>query len=396
VKQYVGTLLPASQFPFPALPGNSRADFTAPTLRYSNKRDTTTQSIVFKVTDQLRVFGNRSENFAATSPRTDFFTQPIPPVTGQTKEFGVGSSLFGGKLDVKLARFETSQLYASHQVGAGIAAFEQTLYNALILAGRGSEWSTYGLNGQITNAPYQVPSGQGTTKDGIAKGTTLEVYFQPATNWNFYASFDQLKQTASNFNREATAFLNARATFYKKYFDQGLRVNGTTAATSTSDLLQTNFANSVLSRYGSEIAAEGTTNRGVAPYSAKLVGRYGFSEGRLRGLSIGTNLRWESAKVIGYGTTTKNLSIGGVENYPVIVSDPSSREYRTSPVLAGGAFASYSRRIFSNKIRWKVQLNCQDLFSKVGLRAIAANGDGSPVWAMSPSRAYELSNSFEF
>ena len=70
VKQYVGTLLPANQFPFPALPGNSRADFTAPTLRYSNKRDTTTQSIVFKVTDQLRVFGNRSENFAATSPRT--------------------------------------------------------------------------------------------------------------------------------------------------------------------------------------------------------------------------------------------------------------------------------------------------------------------------------------
>jgi hypothetical protein len=265
-----------------------------------------------------------------------------------------------------------------------------------VLAGRASEWNTFGLNGQPTNAPYQVPSGQGTTKDGIAKGTTLEIYFQPAQNWNFYASVDQLKQTASNFNREATAFLNARAPYYKKYFDQGLRVNGTTDAISSSDLLKTNFANSVLSRYGSEIASEGTSNRGVAPYSAKLVGRYGFSEGSLKGLSIGTNLRWESGKVVGYGTATKNLSIGGVENYPVIVSDPSSREYRTDPVFAGGAFASYSRRIFSNKIRWKVQFNAQDLFSKVGLRVIAANGDGSPVWAMSPSRAYELSNSFEF
>ena len=42
----------------------------------------------------------------------------------------------------------------------------------------------------------------------------------------------------------------------------------------------------VLSRYGSEIASEGTTNRGVAPYGAKLVGRYGFSEGLLKGLDL--------------------------------------------------------------------------------------------------------------
>ena len=69
VKQYLGTLLPANQFPFPALPGNSRADFTAPTLRYSNKRDTTTQSIVFKVTDQLRKMGRRRQQSGTDADR---------------------------------------------------------------------------------------------------------------------------------------------------------------------------------------------------------------------------------------------------------------------------------------------------------------------------------------
>ena len=126
-----------------------------------------------------------------------------------------------------------------------------------------------------------------------------------------------------------------------------------------------------------------------------MVGRYAFTEGRLRGFVLGTNLRWESSKVVGYANTTKVLSVGGLQNYPVIVSDVA-REYRTDPVFAGGAFASYSRRILGDKVRWKVQLNAQDVFSKVGLRVIAANGDGSPIWAMSPSRAYELTHRFEF
>lgn len=397
VEPFLGTLKPASQFPFPALPGASRADFLPPTRTYRNERDTTTQSIVLKASAQLRVFANRSENFAATSPRQDNLFRPIAPASGKTEEYGVGAALFGGKLDLKLTRFQSSQLYSTNQTGVAqlsIPSFEANLYNALIAAGRGSEWSTIGLNGP-TNAPYALPNGAAATRDGIAKGHSLEVYFQPGRNWNIYASIDELKQTASNLSREATDFLNARAAYYRKYFDEGLRLNGSTAATSTSELLRDNFANVVVSRYASEIATEGTSNRGVSPWSAKMVGRYAFTEGRLRGFVLGTNLRWESSKVVGYANTTKVLSVGGLQNYPVIVSDVA-REYRTDPVFAGGAFASYSRRILGDKVRWKVQLNAQDVFSKVGLRVIAANGDGSPIWAMSPSRAYELTNRFEF
>jgi len=47
-------------------------------------------------------------------------------------------------------------------------------------------------------------------------------------------------------------------------------------------------------------------------------------------------------------------------------------------------------------VRWKIQLNAQDLFSEQGLRRVAVNGDGSPIWALNPPRAYELSNSFDF
>jgi len=77
------------------------------------------------------------------------------------------------------------------------------------------------------------------------------------------------------------------------------------------------------------------------------------------------------------------------------VSDLNT-EYKTGQVLAGGMMLNYTRRILNNRVRWKVQLNAQDLFSEQGLRRVAVNGDGSPVWAVSPPRAYELSNSFDF
>jgi hypothetical protein len=57
---------------------------------------------------------------------------------------------------------------------------------------------------------------------------------------------------------------------------------------------------------------------------------------------------------------------------------------------------NYARKILDGRVKWKVQLNAQNLFSKEGLRVIAANADGSAVWGMSPPRAYELTNTFEF
>jgi hypothetical protein len=126
-----------------------------------------------------------------------------------------------------------------------------------------------------------------------------------------------------------------------------------------------------------------------------VVGRYRFSEGRLKGVSVGANLRWESAKIIGYGETSRIFNFGGLENYSGRASDLSV-EYRTDPVIAGGMFVGYTRKIFRNKVQWRVQLNAQNIFSETGLRAIAANADSSPVWAMNPPRVYELTNSFQF
>ncbi|MSU49497.1 MAG: hypothetical protein EXS37_10495 [Opitutus sp.] len=112
---------------FPALPGSSRSDFLSTGTVYKNQADTTTQSIVFKVTGNLRVMANRSENFAATNPRQDNLFRPIDPASGKTEEAGIGATFFGSKLDLKLTYFKSSQINVTNNTGVAqlrIPAFE--------------------------------------------------------------------------------------------------------------------------------------------------------------------------------------------------------------------------------------------------------------------------------
>jgi len=118
-------------------------------------------------------------------------------------------------------------------------------------------------------------------------------------------------------------------------------------------------------------------------------------EGSLKGLTIGTNLRWESGKIIGYRLKPATFSFGGLDNYAGQTYDVDA-PFTSKAILTGGMQTSYRCKIYGGRIGWRVQFNAQNLFSETGLRKIGANSDGSPVWGIAPARAFELSNSFEF
>lgn len=392
-----GVLRSAAEFPFPVTGGATRSDYLPGGNVFINRATTGTQGLVFKVTEKLRVFANRSENFAATTPRQDNLYRPLPPQSGETKDYGLGLTLLDGRLDLRATAFKSSQLGATSGTGvAGIrvVAFEEALYNALTNAGRRAEYSTIDEFGQPTGAVYVRPNNAATTENLVSKGESLELSFRPTRNWDMVVGVDRLKNVATNVGRELADFLAVRAPFYKKYFDEGLRADGTTTSATSTRLVDT-FVNTIASNYVNEILKEGISNRGISEYTARLVGRYRFNEGRLKGFTLGSNLRWESGKVLGYAQKDTTFNFGGLSNFPGRVSD-TSKEYRGSAQLSGGLFATYGRRIFNGKVNWRVQLNAQNLFGEHGLRVFAANPDGSPIWAMAPARAYELSNSFEF
>lgn len=378
--------------------GLNRSQYQESGATFKNKGNTSTQSIVYRVNNWLRLFANRSENFAATEPRQDNLFRNLPPASGETEDVGVGLTLMDGKLDIRATYFNSSQVNATSSTavaGIRVVAFEETLYNALESAGRLSEYSVIDPFGNTSSDVYERPNNAATTEDRVSKGASIEISFRPNRNWDFVASVDKLDNVTTRVGLELSEFLDYRAPLYGKLFAEGMRNDGTVGATSTSQLLQTTFVNTIAGNFVSELLREGVSNRGVSDYTAKLVGRYKFNEGRLKNVAVGVNLRWESGKVLGYGRVTSNFNFGGLNNYPGLINDLEN-EYRGSSEVAGGMFVSYNRRIFNNKVNWRVQLNAQELFSKTGLRVFAANGDGSPVYSIAPPRTFQLTNSFDF
>jgi outer membrane receptor for ferric coprogen and ferric-rhodotorulic acid len=379
--------------PFPTLLGASRADYLGTGSRFTFGKDTTTQSIVYKALSWARVFANQSENFAASSQRQDNLYRPVPPQSGETREFGAGFTFFENKLDVKITHFATSQKYAASGVfgqvpNNRITAFEGRLYNALVGLGRGSEWTTIGEFGQPSTAPYVTPNGTTATGTSESTGTGLELSYAPTRSLDIVFSVDKIDNKITSVGPELADFFAARASFYRKYFNEGIITNGTSNAAQ-------DFATNVAAEYTAGSAFIGTSNRGVADYTSTMVARYKFLEGSIKGLTIGTNLRWESGKVNGYRLKPTTFNFGGLDNYAGQTYD-TTNPFVGDPILTGGMQLSYRRKIFSGRVGWKIQLNAQNFFSKTGLRVIGSNSDGSAVYGLAPARTYELSNSFEF
>ena len=385
------------------LVGDHRGDYTAPASpTFSNSKTTATKSLVFHATTWLRFFGSRSENFAATSPRTDNLWRPIQPQNGLTDEVGAGLSLFGGKVNLKVSAFTGTSALASETNTSSIASLrvesiEDQIYAALQSAGRLAEWSTIGSDGNRSTAEYSKPNNVAATASVRSKGVEAEAVCNPTPDWRVAFSFSQLKNTSSNVGLELLDFLNTRADFYRKYWQEGLRVDGTNNSkpNNTSTAIKDNFLGLIASPLLSAISLEGTANKGTARYHWKLVSSYSFRRGPLQGFSLGGNARLEQGKIMGYGARTTTITIGGLDGVTGPVSDPNQAYYH-APIFAGGAFVGYSRKLFGDRVRWKAQLNAQNLFGEQGLRVISLNADKSPVWGISPPRTWELSNSFDF
>lgn len=401
VDSFQGILKNAANYPYPTIPGPDRNDYESAGLVYKNKRSTSTKSIVYKILPQLRVFANTSENFAATTPRQDSLYRSIAPQSGKTDEVGIGVNLLDGKLDIRAIHFKSSQVLASSQsgvVGLRIPPFEDRIYDALQTAGRLAEWFTVGTTGGTTTDRYTRPNNGFSTEDRVSQGQSLEITFKPNRNWEFAGSIDRIDNVKSNVGREVGEFFDIRAPFYKKFFDQGMRSDGTLGtpylATDTN-LLSNRFILDVANNWIGEILTEGISNPGLSEYTARVVGNYKFTEGRLKGVAIGTNLRWESGKSIGYKEIPYVFNFGGLTNIAGRISD-TANPFFDDPAISGGMFIKYGRKIWNGRVNWRMQLNAQNLFSKTGLRVIGANADGSPIWGRNPDRAYELSNSFDF
>ncbi len=124
---------------------------------------------------------------------------------------------------------------------------------------------------------------------------------------------------------------------------------------------------------------------------------YTFSQGMRHGFAVGGSVVWQSAPAIGYAL--KPLAVSNPVTY---VSD-SGKPYFGTPLMDVGASVSYSRKLFRNRITWKLQLNIRNLLDATDTYRIRmASVPAAPTTPLSQvsqlrePRSFVLTNTFSF
>ena len=398
----------------------------------------------------VRDFGvsyNESDNFnPPATAQTDAFMNPLPKPTGEGKDYGFQFQLFDRKLFARVSWFEASNENERTNPGTSISRLtlnvDTTLFRnwartiTMINMGMDPRSDQFGVNltpaqetaiqaesEKIWKQPYTYYDGSNiyATRNANAKGIEAEVSYNPTRNWTMKFTFGKQDTKYSNVLKEFDAWFDVRNPVWQaakaadyllpqyqslaKYTTTGGReVDLTNFWTSygfnTSVLLTDSFGNTnVANYYNINVTPQvllardldGQSSPGQRKYRWSFLTNYSFTEGKLKGFGVGGSERWEDKSVIGYYGKAS-----GANGTQLDVSDT------TRPIYDGDNFytdlwVSYTRKVFSDKVRMKLQFNVVNVFENGHLQTVSVNYDGSPyAFRIVDPRQYILQASFDF
>ena len=403
----------------------------------------------------LTFYYNQSDNFNPPPTfQTDYFGKPLPKPTGKGKDVGVGVSLFGNKLVARVNWYDTESqnertnaanlllgrlAYSDTTTGQPWASAVQRIRNG-IAAGRTlqsivgvSNWNTESLNPisdpasqqkifDLLKLPLNYYSGlsSGATQNSKAKGTEVQLTFNPSRNWTMKVTGSKSQATYTNVAPQYDAWLAVRLPVWEsagaseipdftdgdgnqyslKKFWTGYGFAGVASYdpnTGRYNTPQDYHNNVVASLVALAKALEGAVSPLQRIYHASFLTNYSIPReafgGKLAGISVGGSERWESKAAIGFFG-----KVGDPVNSPTIINlNDVMRPIYDNGNYYTDLWIAYSRKINDGKIGLKVQLNVNNAFENGRLMPTQVNFDGTP-WAyrIIDPRQFILQASFTF
>jgi outer membrane receptor protein involved in Fe transport len=384
---------------------------------------------------ELSAFYNSATNFRVAPQRFTITGEALPSETGETKEYGVRLSTFNGKLDFRVARYETIADKASVgslagaigqlalMVGtvidrnfdgsnvanpAGIAAFESWLDSSYGKTYRGAFSANLIPNDDPTKPASQYgrysdatgDRGQITAVSALkSTGLEMEMIFNPTKNWRISASATSAEAVRTNIAPELYNFIfNPKGGLLSlvqnpdgTLTDAGRLIGTPTGSTSLASYVSSNILNNGLI---TTFAQEGTKTDELRKWSFRAVTNYRFGdelfEGWLKGFNVGGSVRWSDRPLLGYrGTTVNNAGAS------LVVSDVTAPIFGPRETVFD-ASVGYSRRL-KHGINWSVRLYVQNIGVGHELRPLGVWPDGTVVqWTIREPQKWTLSNTFSF
>jgi hypothetical protein len=399
--------LPSRQVPLDAQPTVATAGISR------------TYGAVFHAQPWLSFTYNRSQNFnpVGNASWVNYQGQAAPNSAGRTDDYGVRFSLLSGRLSIGFNRFENS----ADDQARNANAFSGNIKN--IFARLRTNYKDRGdshFAGLAAQGVYPADSTDvSDTWSFAAEGYELSAVFNPTPQWRMMVTGSINTTALGTHLRSLGGYLETEAPFqglptWRKYVAELRKVaagqaSGTfslnpadpsaRAQADTDATYLAQQADSAERRYLDEVAIEGTSTNRNGKYALNAVTNYRFArEGWLKGWSVGGNLRWRSANIVGY----ERLIVSG---QPTGIKD-ASRPLQGKEYWDTGALLAYERRLFRG-IEWRLQLNVENLFGWRTPRLVGVDYDTEGVygsvnalaplrWELRRPRNFILSSTFTF
>ena len=364
-----------------------------------NAGTTKTQGIVVKPFHWISLSYNQSDSFQPADIAYNNMGDVLPNPTGKGKDYAVTLNLFQGRLNLRLGKYETSQLNARGTIGT-IATRARTLdvgtgggnsftlfskatawANTLHGAGTADPWTaaqvtdyvnkTLGMTADYVN--FLQTASLNDVNDAASKGYELEVNYNPTNYWTMKFTGSQQSAIDTNMSPAVQAYVDSRYALWTSVVDPTngqLWWNETTGGTQANSY----FVGNVLSPLKLAIATAGKRKPQTREYQFNAFTNFrlaGITENkRLKPLTIGGALRWADKAAIGYYGAAPDAD-------GAIRSLDKNRPIYDKALAHLDLTASYDLRLFSNKVRARVQLNIRNVGESTHLQRIAVNPDGN-------------------
>ena len=353
---------------------------------------------------------NESNSFQPADPRYTVFLTELPNPHGTGKDRGFMLNMFDNRLNLRVNFWKTSQL--GNRTGDGPTMATRALRmdmasNAAFLLDTQvttwvatdpahASWNQSQIDAEVarqeglgtaqrnTLLDYYNAGIVGSSNDKVAKGTEIELNFNPTTYWTVAASVTETQQFNSNISSDVQQWLDQRMPIWTTVKDPrgadhifGTADDGPVSWWTTSyggsQTAAQNYATFIGAPFGVIKQSEGTADPGVRRWNVRASSNYklrGITEQKfLRNVEVGGAIRWEDKGAIAYygimdatGTYTALDRTRPIYNHAHTYVDLNLR---------------YRMRMWANKVGATLQLNVRNLQESGRLQPIGAYPDGT-------------------
>ena len=354
----------------------------APKSRAARGGHTDSHGAVFHALPWLSLSYNTSNNFQVNSATRNVFGDLLPNPQGEGQDYGLKFSFFDRRLFFDVTYYTNSSVNAADGTVSGGAAGNFKQFDQLWIA-----VSNFTHDVKYLTSPYSTLS-----------TVWADVVSTTSKGWEFSLTANPTKQwrLMINGSKRGDNTTSDRGTYIRQYMAtyipviqshpewQSLNPTATTTvASSVADLQNVlNNFNAIKSVPSANFASNWTLN---------LIQSYDFSrEGRLGGFSVGGSMNARGRAIDGFATDSSNVLIATAPFY-------------APAYVTFGSWVSYKRKLFKNRVDWRLQLNVRNLLDDYTLTPLntvdSRDGKHTPnvaIYTLKEPRTYVFASTFKF